>query len=113
MPAMSDSITISITAGHVGLVLLGSGDSESSFYLEIPVDTINANSLDAASYLRFVAWCVLGVEGMLSLEPGGEELGPEVVIREEDIYYYIREEGLFAVNSGIWQYTYPALSQMN
>lgn len=92
---MSSDSTISITAGHVGLVLLGDGDSKSSFYLEIPVDTVNANSVDAASYLRFVAWCVLGVEGILSLEHGGEALDLEDDIQEEGIYYYVREEGVF------------------
>jgi len=88
---MSSDSTISIAAGHVGLVLLGDGDSGSSFYLEIPVVAINANSLDPARYLLFVAWCVLGAEGMLSLEHGGEALGPEVNIQEECIYYYVRE----------------------
>jgi len=105
--------SISITAGHVGLVLLGDGDLESSFYMEIPTDTINANSLNAASYLLFVGWCVLGVEGILSLKPGGAELNPNDNIEEEEIYYYVRAEGVFAVNNGVWQYTYPVLSKMN
>ena len=87
------STNISISAGHVGLVLLTDGDS--SFYLEIPLDTINANSLDAVQYLLFVGWCVLGVEGLLSLQPEGEELDREDDIEEEGIYYYVSDRGVF------------------
>jgi hypothetical protein len=72
-------------------VLLTDGDS--SFYLEIPLVTINANSLDAVKYLLFVGWCVLGAEGLLSLQPDGEEL--DVDIEEEGIYYYVRDRGVF------------------
>ena len=84
-PDSTDSTNISISEGHVGLVLLTDGDS--SFYLEIPLVAINANSLDAAKYLLFVGWCVMGAEGLLSLQPDGEEL--DVDIEEEGIYYYL------------------------
>jgi hypothetical protein len=100
----SDStINIPIEEGHVGLVLL-EGDNE-VFYLHIPLDRINANSLDAARYLLFIGWCVLGVEGTLS--ESGRELGLDDVIEEMGIYYYVRDEdGMFAVNIGIWQNTH-------
>lgn len=64
-------MSIFISEDHVGLVLLSDGDS--SFYLEIPLDSVDANCLDAARYLLFVGWCIMGVEGVLPLEPDGQE----------------------------------------
>ncbi len=63
--------------------------------LEIPLDSINANCLDAAQYLLFVGWCILGVEGVLSLKPDGEERDPNDYIVEQGIYHYVRDEGVF------------------
>ncbi|KAK2462242.1 hypothetical protein APHAL10511_005738 [Amanita phalloides] len=90
---------ISIKPNHVGLVLLNHVDSP--FYLEIPLDTIKRNCLDPARYLRFVGWCVLGVEGKLSLEPavdsdeGAEAEDAEVRdIEANTIYYYVRDENV-------------------
>ena len=89
------TMNISISEDHVGLVLLSDHDGDSSFYLEIPLDSINANCLDAARYLLFVGWCILGVEGVLSLEPDGQERDSDDDIVEQEIYYYVRHEGVF------------------
>ena len=94
--------SISISENHVGLVLLS--DDDSFFYLEVPLDIIRANCLDATRYLLFLGWCILGVEGVLSLGPDGQEHWHDAdggIIVEQKIYYYVRlghDKGVFCSN---------------
>jgi len=85
--------TISIPEGHVRLVLLN--DADLSFYLEIPLTVIPSLCLDSVKYLLFLGWCILGVEGILSLDPDGEKLDPDYDIEDREIYYYVLDEGIF------------------
>jgi hypothetical protein len=61
-------------------------DGDSFFYLEIHLDSINANCLDAARYLLFVGWCILGVEDVLSLKPNGQERDSDGDLVEQETY---------------------------
>jgi len=61
---------VTVPQGHVGLVLLQNGNS--TFYLEIPLNIINGLCLRPRKYLRFLGWCILGVEGVLALQAAGD-----------------------------------------
>jgi hypothetical protein len=69
MSSSSESASFSVPPDHVGLVLLHEEDS--SFYLQIPLHIIGSLCLKPLKYLLFLGWCILGIEGVLALEPGG------------------------------------------
>lgn len=54
--------------GHVRHILISNDNL--SFYLEIPLDIINSLCLKPCKYLVFLGWCILGVQGRLSLNNG-------------------------------------------
>ncbi|KAF8235116.1 hypothetical protein L208DRAFT_1543798 [Tricholoma matsutake] len=73
---------------HVALVLLE--DKGSSFYLQVPLNTIHALCLKALKYLLYLGWCILSAEGVLSLERDdhdGIDTDEDAVGGE--IYYYV------------------------
>jgi hypothetical protein len=75
--------------GHVRLVLLKEENSSESFYLDIPLKIIKSLSLKPLKYLLFLGWCVLGVEGVLSREHGGDEIDTEGNLDDQEIYYFV------------------------
>jgi hypothetical protein len=93
MASRSTSATnISVPQNHVGLVLLHDGDS--FFYLQIPSPSILSLCLKPRKYLAFLGWCILGVEGVLSLVSDGEELDLGGDLDDQEIYYYVTK-GIF------------------
>ncbi|KAF8495603.1 hypothetical protein BU17DRAFT_78499 [Hysterangium stoloniferum] len=93
MSSSSGSIAISIPNHCVGLVLIY--DEESPFYLEIPLDTIKSLCLKPLKYLHYLGWSILGVEGTLALESGGDEIGTDGDLDNGGIYYYITDTDSF------------------
>jgi hypothetical protein len=83
---------VTVQRGHVGLVLLRNGNS--SLYLEIPLDTINGLCLRPRKYLRFLGWCILGVEGVLALQAGGNGIDDNGGLTNRGIYHYVPAEQL-------------------
>ena len=79
----------SVATGHVRLYLVVEEDS--MFYLEIPLDVIHALCLNHRKYLLYLGWCILGVEGSLSLldARGKYRRIPPVGNLDEERYYYI------------------------
>ena len=79
---------VTVPRGHVGLVLLQNGNS--SFYLEIPLNTINGLCLRPRKYLRFLGWCILGVEGVLALQAGGDGISDNGdLTNRRGVYHYV------------------------
>jgi len=78
---------VDIPEGYVRLILLHEEDS--TFYLEIPLDTINHLCLKTQKYLAFLGWCILGsqAEGGLSLERDGVEISNDEALDNGTIYY--------------------------
>jgi len=64
-------------------------ENHSSFYLEVPLATINSLCLKPRKYLLFLGWCVLGVEGELALQYGGSGIGTNGGLDNRGIYYYV------------------------
>lgn len=72
-------------AGHIHLVLFQ--QVHESFYLEIPVAIIQTVCLRPCKYLRYLGWCVLGVEGSLQDEQRHQvELNGNLV--DQGTYHY-------------------------
>ena len=70
-------------AGHVHLVLFES----QHFYLEIPVNIISNLCLKPLKYLRYLGWCVLGVEGTLE-DAHQDQVDLEGDIVDQHVYKY-------------------------
>jgi hypothetical protein len=88
---MSSSSSSPVPDGHVWLVLLQG--LRSSFYLEIPSDIIGSLCLKPLKYLLFLGWCILSVEGVLALEPNGEEIDTDEDLDKQGMYYFVAAEG--------------------
>ncbi|OJA11222.1 hypothetical protein AZE42_14194, partial [Rhizopogon vesiculosus] len=86
---MSGSSTSTVPEGYVWLVLLH--EENSSFYLEIPLDIIASLCLKPRKYLRFLGWCILGVEGVVALTPGGDGIGSNGNLNNQGTYYYVAD----------------------
>lgn len=60
-------------------------------YLDVPVDIVASLCLHPVKYLRFLAYCILGVDGTIATEGfEGEEL-PDENSLVEGVYYFVRE----------------------
>src|SRR5882762_3462038 len=88
MPSTHPSGTVPI--GHVHLKLMCQDDSW--FYLQIPIAVINSLCLKPCKYLKFLGWCILGTEGVLSLQDGGNEVDINGTLDAEGVYYYVVPE---------------------
>jgi hypothetical protein len=87
--------------GHVRLILLE--EQNSSFYLDIPLGIIVSLCLNPLKYLVFLGWCILGVEGVLARECGGDDIGTDGHLYEQEIYYYVGPEdaGTFSLTMSL------------
>src|ERR1700719_2538147 len=96
MPSESDSVE----PGHVHLVLLY--QEGPFFYLQIPLNIIDSLCRKPRKYLIFLGWCILGVDGKLTLAPGSNEIGTDGALDDQGIYYYSPNEaiGKFSLLSG-------------
>ncbi|KAI0247736.1 hypothetical protein BJV78DRAFT_1157000 [Lactifluus subvellereus] len=91
MSSSSGSASISVSHGYVGLILLLEEDS--TFYLQVPLDIIGSLCLKPLKYLLFLGWCILGIEGILALEPGGGGIDTDGDLDDQGIYYYVASAG--------------------
>jgi hypothetical protein len=83
----SANITAQLTPpeGHVHFVLLE--QQPDPFYLEIPLNVITNVCLHPPKYLRYLGWCILGVEG--SLQDGrGHQVNPNDKLVDKGVYHY-------------------------
>jgi hypothetical protein len=81
-----------IPQGHIRLVLLSINNS--SFYLQIPLDVIRSLCLKPRKYLIFLGWCILGVEGRLAREAGGDVIATNGSLEDQGIYHYVADSDL-------------------
>jgi len=86
-------LPISIPTNYAGLALLTY--KTSTFYLQIPLARINSFCLKPLKYLLFLGWCILGVEGDLAVQSGGEGVDPDGQLNDQDIYYCVSNTGVF------------------
>ncbi|KAJ7350879.1 hypothetical protein DFH08DRAFT_118338 [Mycena albidolilacea] len=60
-------------------------------YLDVPVDAVASLCLHPVKYLRFLAYCILGVDGTIVTEDFEGEVLPDEDRLVEGIYYFVRE----------------------
>ncbi|KAI0289275.1 hypothetical protein BC826DRAFT_630875 [Russula brevipes] len=89
---MSPSSSTSVPDNHVWLVLIYESDLPSSFYLQIPLEVIHSLCLRPRKYLLYLGWCVLGIEGVLAVEPNGNEIVNEGGLNNQGVYYFVTPE---------------------
>ena len=82
---------IAVPDGYVSLILLQEEDS--SFYLQVPLNIIHSLCLKPRKYLRYLGWCILGVEGVLALRHGGSGIDTTGDLENQGIYYYVVDAG--------------------
>jgi len=63
------------------------------------LDVIRSLCLTSRKYLLFLAWCILGVEAVLALEHGGDEIDTGGDLDERVVYHYVPVEGSGNVSS--------------
>jgi hypothetical protein len=73
--------------GKVWLILYDPSDSRGNFYLDIPMYVIEPLCLHPRKYLRYLGWCVLGIEGRVRL--GTEDIGDEGDLVNQGVYRYV------------------------
>ena len=76
--------------GKVWLILHESSDGQGNFYLDIPIYVIEPFCLRPRKYLRYLGWCVLGIEGRLML--GTQDVGDEGELVDQGVYRYVVDE---------------------
>jgi hypothetical protein len=89
---MSSSSSPPVFDNHVCLVLIHEGDLASSFYLQIPLEVIHALCFRPRKYLLYLGWCILGIEGVLSVEPNGNPIMTEGDLDNQGVYYFVTPE---------------------
>jgi hypothetical protein len=61
--------------GKLWLILYEPSDGPGNFYIDIPIYVIEPLCLRPRKYLRYLGWCVLGIEGHVIL--GNQDIGDE------------------------------------
>ncbi|KAF8342474.1 hypothetical protein F5887DRAFT_974428 [Amanita rubescens] len=85
-------VDVAVSQGHVRLILLQNDNL--SFYLQIPLDIINKLCMRPRKYLRFLGWCILGVEGQVVEDASGIGIGDKGGLTDQMMYRYIPDEEL-------------------
>ena len=84
-----------IPSGHFGLILFTSkNEPYSHFYLSVPVEIVYKLCIKPRKYLLYLGWCILGVEGSLTLESTGENLNVDGDVDESEIYRYVTKPSM-------------------
>ncbi|KAF8313720.1 uncharacterized protein EI90DRAFT_3159633 [Cantharellus anzutake] len=73
--------------GNIWLFLCRPPDADGAFYLDIPVRIITRLCQHPRKYLRYLGWCVLGIEGQVTRR--GEDIGDGGVLADQGIYDYV------------------------
>lgn len=73
--------------GSVHLILFRC-ENEDVFYLEIPIHILITLCISPLKYLRYLGWCVLGVEGTL-VDEQGNKAPLSGALTDQGIYQYI------------------------
>jgi len=83
--------------GRLWLILYEPSDGREHFYLDIPIYVIQPLCLRPRKYLRYLGWCVLGIEGRVML--GTQDIGDEGKLVDQGIYHYVVDATGFSLSS--------------
>jgi hypothetical protein len=83
--------------GSIQLIVVRPLNDSPALYLEIPVDHLNSLSERPRKYLRYLGWCIMGVEGHVARDsPQPEDdIGDEGGLQAGSVYSYQTAEGLY------------------
>ena len=73
--------------GKVWLILYEPSDGREFFYLDLPIHVLEPLCLRPRKYLRYLGWCVLGIEGRVMLDK--QDIGVEGKLVDQGVYRYI------------------------
>jgi len=73
--------------GKVWRILYEPSDGQGSFYIDIPIHIIEPLCLHPRKYLRYLGWCVLGIEGRVLL--GAQDIGDEPELVNQGVHRYV------------------------
>ncbi|KAH9959456.1 hypothetical protein BC827DRAFT_1361119 [Russula dissimulans] len=76
--------------GKLWLILYEPSDGPGNFYIDIPIYVIEPLCLRPRKYLRYLGWCVLGIEGHVIL--GNQDIGDEGELVDQGVYHYVVNE---------------------
>ena len=80
--------------GKIRFILYRPAKSSDSLFLEIPTSIPSSSCLRPRKYLRYLGWCVLGVEGRVWMDfPHVEHcIGDEGPLEDQGVYRYYTYE---------------------
>jgi len=68
-----------------------------NFYLDVPIHVIEPLCLHPRKYLRYLGWCILGIEGRVML--GTQDIGDKGELVDQGIYHYVVDTTGFSLSS--------------
>jgi hypothetical protein len=76
--------------GKIWLILYSPEDNSDSLYLEIPMNIFPSLHRLPRKCLRYLGWCILGVEGRVAMDsPHSEDdIGDEGSFEDQGVYRY-------------------------
>jgi hypothetical protein len=81
--------------GNIQFIVFSPPDGSPALYLEIPIAHLRSLCERPRKYLRYLGWCIMGVEGRVarvSPQPT-DDIGDEGVLEAESVYSYQIPEG--------------------
>lgn len=88
--------------GNIRLIIYRPTNNSDSLFLEIPTPVPGSLCVHPRKYLRYLGWCILGVEGYVVMDsPISEDgIGDEGPLEDQGVYCYRTTdedpEGLFS-----------------
>ncbi len=97
MPRIENSQLGQPQEGNIQLILVRALNDLPTFYLEIPLDHLNSLSDRPRKYLRYLGWCIMGVEGRIARDSPHPEvdIGDEGGLHAGSVYSYRIAGGLY------------------
>lgn len=95
--------------GKIRLILYSPANSADSLYLDIPTSIPTSLCQHPRKYLRYLGWCILGVEGLVSMDsPDSEDnIGNEGTLEDRGVYRYSYNGDLEGLSFFIGTYIVP------
>ncbi len=97
MPLIEDSQLGQPKPGNVQLIVFQPTDNAPSTYLEIPISHLESLCRRRRKYLRYLGWCIVGVEGHVGMDSpeSVDNIGDDGELENQGVYRYRMAEGVY------------------
>jgi hypothetical protein len=98
MPRIENSELGEPQEGNIQLIVVGPLDDRPASYLEIPIAHLASLCIRPRKYLRYLGWCILGVEGHVARDsphPVINNIGDEGELEPGSVYSYHIPGGIY------------------